>query len=76
MVKLPQRPDLSIMKAVWDYREGKKDRWSLKKEEIWQVLQDAWNNQPVKYFEKLWEVDMFEGKVAQTKKRCDSTFTF
>lgn len=32
--------------------------------------------QPTKYFEKLWEVDMFKGKVAQTKKRCDSTFTF
>lgn len=37
-----------------------------------QLEQPTWETD----FEKLWEVDMFKGKVAQTKKRCDSTFTF
>lgn len=31
MVKLPQRPDLSIMQAVWDYTEGKKRQMKFKK---------------------------------------------
>ena len=43
----PQSPDLNIIEAVWDhlYRERNK-RQPTSKEELWDVLQEAWRTIP------------------------------
>ena len=47
----PQIPDLTIIEAVWDHlnREQNK-RQPTSKEELWDVLQEAWRTIPEDYF--------------------------
>ena len=52
----PQSPDLNIIESLWDYLDKKKSEKQPKsKEELWEVLQDAWNNIPQDYVQKLQE---------------------
>ena len=53
----PQDPDLSIIEAVWDHlgRERNKKQ-PTSKEELWDVLQEAWRTFPEDYLKKLQEL--------------------
>ena len=43
----PQNPDLNIIQAVWDHLErGPNKRQPTSKEELWDVLQEAWRTIP------------------------------
>ena len=54
MVWPPLSPDLSIMGVRLGLHEETEAAEKLKStEEIWEVLQNVWNNQPAKYLEKL-----------------------
>ena len=51
---LPQSPDLNIIASLWDYLDKRKvEKQTKLKEHQWQVLQDAWNNIPMDYINKL-----------------------
>ena len=52
----PKSPDLNITEAVWDHldREQSK-RQPTSKEELWDVLQEAWRTIPENSFKKLQE---------------------
>lgn len=52
----PQSPDLNIIEAAWEHLDREKNKKQPKsKEELWNVLQDAWNNMPQDYLRKLQE---------------------
>ena len=49
----PQSPDLNIIEAVWDHLARKRNKGQPKsKEELWEVLKEAWYNIPEDYFIK------------------------
>ena len=50
----PQSPDLNIIEFLWDYLDQRKaEKQPKSKERLWQVLQNAWNNIPMDYINKL-----------------------
>ena len=50
----PQSPDLNIIEAVWDHLDRERNKGQPKsKEELWEVLKEAWYNIPEDYFRKL-----------------------
>ena len=52
----PQSPDLNIIEAVWDYLDRERNKKQPKStEELWQVLEEAWDNLPQDYLRKLQE---------------------
>ena len=49
-----QSPDLNIIEAVWDHLDRERNKRQPKsKEELWEVLKEAWYNIPDDYFRKL-----------------------
>jgi len=43
----PQRPELNIIEAVWDHLDREWNKWlKTSKEELWDVLQEAWRTIP------------------------------
>jgi len=45
----PQSLDLNIIEAVWDHVVGERNkRQPISKEELWDVLQEAWRTIPKK----------------------------
>jgi len=43
----PQSPNLNIIEAVWDHPDRERNkRQQTSKEELWDVLQDAWRTIP------------------------------
>ena len=43
----PQSPDLNIIEAVWDHLDRKWNNWQpTSREELWNVLQEAWRTIP------------------------------
>ena len=54
MKRAPQSPDLNIIESLWDYLDQRTAEKQLKsKEPRWQVRQDAWNDIPMDYINKL-----------------------
>ena len=52
----PQSPNLNIIEAVWDYLDRERNKKQPKStEELWQVLEEAWDNLPQDYLRKLQE---------------------
>ena len=52
----PQSPDLNTVEAVWDYFDRKKNEKEPKsKDELWETLQNVWNNFPMEFLQKLQE---------------------
>ena len=50
----PKSPDLNIIEAVWDHLDRERNkRQSKSKEELWEVLKEAWYNIPKDYLRKL-----------------------
>ena len=57
----PQGPDLNIIEAVWDHLDRKRNkRQPTSKEELWDVLQDAWRTIPEDYLKK-WQKACLRG---------------
>ena len=49
----PQSPDLNINEAVWDHLDRERNkRQPTSKEELWDVLQEAWRTIPEDYLKK------------------------
>ena len=52
----PQSPDLNIIEAIWDHLDRKKiEKHPKSQEEMWEVLQNAWNNISADVLQKLKE---------------------
>ena len=52
--QFPQSPDLNIIETVWDHLDRERSRKQPKsKEELWEVLKEAWYNIPEDYSKKL-----------------------
>ena len=50
----PWSPDLDIIEAVWDHCDRERNkRQPTSKEELWDVLQEAWRTIPEDYLKKL-----------------------
>ena len=45
---LPQCPDMNIIKAVWDHLDRERNK-GQPKEELWEVLKEAYYNIPEDY---------------------------
>jgi len=46
-------PDLNIIEAVWDHVDRERNRRQpTSKEELWDVLQEAWRTIPESYLKK------------------------
>ena len=46
----PQSPDLNIIEAVWDHLDRERNnRQPTSKEELWDVVQEAWRTVPEDY---------------------------
>ena len=53
----PQSPDLNIIEAVWDHLDRERSkRQPTSKEELWDVLQEAWRTIPEDYLKKAQKV--------------------
>ena len=48
----PQSPALNIIEAVWDHLDRERKKKPKSKEELWEVLKEAWCNIPKDYFRK------------------------
>ena len=49
----PQRADFNIIEAVWDHFDGEwNKRQKTSKEELWDVLRDAWRTIPEDYLKE------------------------
>jgi len=73
----PQSPDLNIIEAVWDHLDRERNkRQPTSKEELWEVLKEAWYNIPEDYFRKLQDSlpkrvqDVLRAKGGHTKHFC------
>ena len=52
-MNLLQSPDLNIIEAVWDNLDREENkRQPTSKEELWDVLQEAWRTIPEDYLKK------------------------
>ena len=52
----PQSPDLNIIEAIWDHLDRKKfEKQPKSQEELWEVLQNAWNSISPNVLQKLQE---------------------
>ena len=77
----PQSSDLNIIEAVWDHPDRERNtRQPTSKEELWDVLQEAWRTIPEDYLKK-WQNNLSErvqavlkNKIADTK--CWLSITF
>ena len=50
----PQSPNLNILESIWDHLEREKiEKQPKSGEELWAVLQNAWNNIPADVQQKL-----------------------
>jgi len=48
-----KRPGLNIIEAVWDHLDKERNKRSpTSKEELWNVLQEAWRANPEDYLKK------------------------
>ena len=57
----PQSPDLNITEAVWDHLDREQNKRQLtSKEELWDVLQEAWRTIPEDSLKK-WQKDCLRG---------------
>jgi len=70
----PQNPDLVIVEAVWDHLDREQNkRQPTSKEELWNVLQEAWRTIPGDYLKNGQESlsksvqAVLKNKGAQTK---------
>jgi len=62
----PQSTDLNITEAVWDHVDrGRNKRQPTSKEELWDVLQEAWRTIPEDYFKK-WQQSLSKTDEAVT----------
>jgi len=50
----PQNLYINIIEAVWDHLDRERNKWQpTSKEELWDVLQEAWRAIPEDYLKKL-----------------------